>query len=60
MPINKTSSGVGSNLYDTYLQQKNREKLEVKESLAKIEEDMCKLKSLLAQIDFIKSKKNVP
>jgi hypothetical protein len=60
MSINKTSSGVGSNLYDTYVQQKNKERLEVKESLAKIEEDMCKLKSILAQIDLIKNKKNVP
>ncbi len=60
MIINKTSNGVGSNLYDTYLQQKNKEKLEVKESLVKIEEDMCKLKDILAQIDLIKNKKNVP
>jgi hypothetical protein len=60
MAINKTSNGVGSNLYDTYLQQKNKEKLEVKESLVKIEEDMCKLKDILAQIDLIKNKKNVP
>jgi len=60
MAINKTSNGVGSNLYDTYLQQKNKERLEVKESLAKIEKDMCKLKSILAQIDLIKNKKNVP
>ncbi len=61
MAINKTSNGVGSpNLYDNYLQQKNKEKLEVKESLVKIEEDMCKLKDILAQIDLIKNKKNVP
>jgi hypothetical protein len=60
MSINKTSSVVRSNLYDTHVQQKNKERLEVKESLAKIEEDMCKLKSILAQIDLIKNKKNVP
>jgi len=55
MTINKTSNGVGSpNLYDNYLQQKNKEKLEVKESLVKIEEDMCKLKDILAQISYTK------
>jgi hypothetical protein len=45
--------------FDEYLEQKQYKDLEIKEALIKVEEDMCQLKSLLAQIASIKCRKNV-
>ena len=45
--------------FDAYLEQKQNKDLEIKEALIKVEEDMCQLKSLLAQIASIKCRKNV-
>lgn len=60
MAINKSSTKVKSpNLYDSYLEEKQNEKLEIKEALIKVEEDMCQLKSLLSQIASLTCKKNV-
>jgi hypothetical protein len=60
MAINKSSTKVISpNLYDSYLEEKQNEKLEIKEALIKVEEDMCQLKSLLSQIASLTCKKNV-
>jgi len=60
MAINKSSIGAKShNLYDSYLQEKHNEKIEIKEALIKVEEDMCQLKSLLSQIASLTCKKNV-